>query len=222
MHDRIIALYEDHAAEHDRQRRRGLTEAELMDDAWMDRAFMEKTWLDRFLAQLPAGGSILDIGCGSGHPVARYMIGRGYAVTGVDSSPSLITVARGRFPAGKWIVADMRDLDIGKRYDGLIAWHSFFHLSHTDQREMFARFAAHAAPGAALMFTSGPEHGEAIGEWMGDPLYHASLDADEYRALLDAHGFDVVAHRANDPDCGGATVWLAQNRDGAANHAKRA
>lgn len=202
MHDRIVGLYEDHAAELDRQRRRGLTEAELMDGAWMEHAFMEKAWLDRFLAVLPAGGSILDIGCGSGQPVARYMFGRGYAVTGIDSSPSLIALARGRFPAGKWIVADM------------IAWHSFFHLSQADQRRMFAHFAAHAAPGAALMFTSGPEHGEAIGEWMGEALYHASLDAGEYRELLDKHGFDVVAHRANDPDCGGATVWLAQDRDG--------
>lgn len=37
---------------------------------------------------------------------------------------------------------------------------------------MFPVFAAHAAPGAVLMFTSGPTAGEAIGEWEGEPLYH--------------------------------------------------
>ena len=41
---------------------------------------------------------------------------------------------------------------------------------------MFPRFAAHAQPGAPLMFTSGSEAGEAIGEWQGEPLYHASLE----------------------------------------------
>ncbi len=81
-----------------------------------------------------------------------------------------------------------------------------------DQRRMFARFAAHAAPGAALLFTSGPAVGEAIGTFEGEPLYHASLDRDEYRRLLDANGFDVAAFLADDAECGGHTVWLAVAR----------
>jgi hypothetical protein len=63
-----------------------------------------------------------------------------------------------------------------------------------------------------LLFTSGPAHGEAIGSFGGEALYHASLDEAEYRALLDANGFDVVDHRIEDPECGGHTVWLAQAR----------
>jgi hypothetical protein len=62
------------------------------------------------------------------------------------------------------------------------------------------------------MFTSGPSHGEAIGTLEGEPLYHASLDPAEYRELLDTHGFDVVRHVAEDPECGGHTVWLARLR----------
>ena len=60
------------------------------------------------------------------------------------------------------------------------------------------------------MFTSGPAHGEAIGSFAGEPLYHASLDPSEYRSLLDRNGFDVVSQVAEDPACGGHTVWLAQ------------
>jgi len=48
-----------------------------------------------------------------------------------------------------------------------------------------------------------------MGSFAGEPLYHASLDRDEYRALLNANGFDVVAHVAEDPTCGRRTVWLA-------------
>ena len=62
------------------------------------------------------------------------------------------------------------------------------------------------------MFTSGPSFGEAIGTFEGEPLYHGSLDPAEYRALLDEQGFDVVAHVADDPGCGGHTIWLAQQR----------
>jgi hypothetical protein len=89
---------------------------------------------------------------------------------------------------------------------------SFFHLRMDDQRAMFPRFAAHAAPGAPLMFTSGPAQGEAIGSFAGEPLYHASLDPAEYERLLVANGFAMRAYLENDPDCGEHTVWLAQYR----------
>jgi hypothetical protein len=145
-----------------------------------------------------------------GEPVAAYLIALGAHVVGFDSSPSLIALARERYPSQQWVVGDMRRLDLGRRFDGLLAWHSFFHLSPEDQAPMFARFAAHARAGAALMFTSGWARGEAIGEWQGEPLYHGSLDTSEYRALLEANGFAVIDHRVQDPECGHATIWLAR------------
>jgi len=194
--DRIIALYEAHARRWDEDRGRTL---------------FEKPWLDRFAELLPEGGAVLDIGCGSGEPIARHLIAGGYRVTGIDSSPTLIGLCRSRFPHAEWRVADMRSLSLGPRFDGMLAWDSFFHLTPDDQRSMFAVFRAHAAAAAALMFTSGPRAGEAIGSYQGEPLYHSSLDPDEYAALLRRHGFEIAAHRAEDPDCGGHTVWLARS-----------
>lgn len=63
------------------------------------------------------------------------------------------------------------------------------------------------------MFTSGDEEGVRIGEWQSEPLYHASLARDDYRALLAANGFDLIRNETRDPQCGGATVWLARCRD---------
>jgi SAM-dependent methyltransferase len=195
MHDRIIGLYEDTAADFDEARSREL---------------LERPWLDRFAASLPPGGSVLDIGCGMAEPMAAYLIGLGFQVTGIDSSPAMIALCRARFPEAEWIVGDMRGLELNRRFDGLLAWHSSFHLAPADQRALFPRFAAHLDPGGVLMFTGGDEAGERIGEWMGEPLYHASLAPKEYEALLDAKGFSVLDYRPRDPECGGATVWLAQ------------
>ncbi|RYE72982.1 MAG: class I SAM-dependent methyltransferase, partial [Hyphomicrobiales bacterium] len=127
-----------------------------------------------------------------------------------DSSAPLIALCRERFPQQDWLVADMRELALGRRFDGLIAWDSFFHLTPDDQRRMFPLFRQHTREGAALLFTSGPGHGEAIGSFEGEPLYHGSLDPAEYRARLDTNGFAVVEHVVEDPDCGGHTIWLAQ------------
>lgn len=157
---------------------------------------------------------MLDIGCGSGEPIAAYLLRAGRPLTGIDSAPSLIELCRQRFPDQHWLVADMRRLDLGTRFGGIIAWDSFFHLSREDQRAMFAVFAAHALPGAALLFTSGPADAEAIGSFGGEALYHASLDGTEYRQLLAVHGFQVLDNITKDPDCGGHTVWLARRAVG--------
>lgn len=194
--DEIRGLYERHADAWDLNRR-----GELI---------LEKDWMTRFCALLSPEASVLDIGCGSGQPIARHLIERGFAVVGVDSSPTLISKCRRRFPAAHWIVGDMRELSLGRQFDGLIAWDSFFHLVHEDQRSMFAIFRAHAKRGAALLFTSGTGHGEAMGSFQGEALYHASLSSAEYRELLQSNGFNVIGHVINDQKCGGHTVWLAQ------------
>jgi SAM-dependent methyltransferase len=172
----------------------------------------ERAWIERFADMLRRGATVLDIGCGSGEPIARCLAGRGHPITGVDGSPEMIALFRANLPGETVEVADMRCLKLDRRYGGLIAWDSFFHLAPHDQRMMFPIFRDHCEPEAALLFTSGPAFGEAIGTLEGKPLYHASLDPDEYRLLLDRNGFDVVAHVAEAPDCGGHTVWMARQR----------
>ncbi|BBZ40217.1 class I SAM-dependent DNA methyltransferase [Mycobacterium conspicuum] len=191
----VIDLYQRHAAAWSRDRGEDL---------------FERAWLDRFLELLPRDPTVLDLGCGCGVPIARYLIERRCRVTGVDGASAMIAMCEQRFPANEWLVADMRTLRLDRGFDGIIAWDSFFHLSQSDQRQMFAIFKRHAAAGAALMFTSGPSAGEAVGSYRGEPLYHASLDGAEYRALLHDAGFNVVTHVVEDPSCGLRTIWLAQ------------
>lgn len=192
--DTVLDLYERHARDYDGDRSRSL---------------LERAWLDRFLIHVRPGGTLLDVGCGMGEPIARYFIDRGFSVVGVDGSPGMIELCRTRFPDAEWIVADMRKLDLHRRFDAILAWDSLFHLAMDDQRGMFPRLAAHAQPGAPLMFTSGPAEGEAVGGYRDEPLYHASLAPAEYQRLLATNGFTVREFAAEDPQCAGHTVWLA-------------
>ncbi|MGH8141908.1 MAG: class I SAM-dependent methyltransferase [Steroidobacteraceae bacterium] len=112
--DEVVALYERHAHYFDANRRRN--------------PFVKKAWLDRFSSLLAPGASVLDIGCGHGEPIARYLIELGLNVRGVDSSPTLISLCRARFPGRPWLLADMRALALENKFHGLVAWDSFFHL----------------------------------------------------------------------------------------------
>lgn len=197
--DRTRQVYRDHATAFDRLR---------------TRALFERGWLDRFAAALPAQGEVLDLGCGAGDPIAAYLIGRGLHLTGADAAPEMIALARARLPLGEWIVADMRGLALGRQFDGIVAWDSFFHLEPDDQRAMFPVFAAHLKPGGALLFTSGPEATEGVGHVSGHEVYHASLSPAEYAARIEAAGLVVRAFFADDPDCDLHSVWLARKPGG--------
>jgi predicted TPR repeat methyltransferase len=194
--DRIVGHYEKHAVAWDADRR---------NSGWND-----QRWHDRFVEALPKFSRVLDLGCGGGIPVARNLAAHAVRVTGVDSSPTMISLCRSRLPQHEWMVADMRSLSLKRSFNGVLAWDSFFHLKPDDQHLMFAVFAAHAEKTTMLMFNTGPAFGEGAGSYRGDPLYHASLDSDEYGRLLAANGFEIVDHVVEDPKAGGRTVWLAR------------
>lgn len=198
--DRVAAVYDSYGRAWDSDR-----QAEHRDDGYP----FEHHWLERLVSLLSAASTILDLGCGGGIPVAKYLIRRGFQVTGVDASSTMIQLWRARFSPHRAILADMRQLELHERFNGIIAWDSFFHLPQDDQRAMFLTFALHAAPSAVLLFTSGNSLGEAVGSLRGEPLYHASLDSREYESLLAENGFVMLDHVVDDPQCH-RTVWLAQ------------
>jgi len=195
MPDRIAEHYERHAHAFDAARNKDL---------------VEKAWLERFLSGVPKGGQILDLGCGAGEPIARYLIDRDRRLTGVDVSERMITLARTRFGRHRWICVDMRSVEFEGPFDGVIAWDSLFHLRPEEQAEMVVKAAAWLAPGGALLFNSGSSRDVTIGCQFGEKLYHASLAPGDYRALFVMHGLIEVAFNPQDDTAGGRAIWLAR------------
>jgi SAM-dependent methyltransferase len=170
----------------------------------------EKAYLNDILEHLPTDARVLDLGCGDGKPILEYFINHGINVLGVDASALMIELAKANFPATRFLIKDMRKLDLDEKFDAIIAWHSFFHLPADDQSNMFTVFKRHVKANGILLFTSGTERGEVWGMNGGENLFHASLATAEYQDLLQANQFEVIRHQINDPDCGGANVWMAK------------
>lgn len=187
--------------------------AELWKQSRLPGVRLERAWLDRLCEQLDPQAQVLDVGCGHGQPLGAQLLADGFDVWGIDRAPSLIEAARAALPAGQWRVADMTSFDLGRVFGGIVMWHSLFHLTATEQRQVFPLLAGHAEPGSVLLFTAGPSAGTSNGEFGGDDLAHYSLDPAEYESLLAEANFTVLDYRETDPDCGGATVWFAKQRE---------
>jgi SAM-dependent methyltransferase len=175
-----------------------------------NRSLWEEPALLATVAGRTPGLSVLDLGCGSGQPIAEWYVARGDRVTGVDGAAVMIAEIRSRVPQAEAIHADMRGLRLGRRFDLILAFNSFFHLDPSDQRAMFPVFANHATPGARLLFPTGPAASEAVGRVGASPVYHASLDPDDYRKLLSENGFSVIWLRPENGLLKGHSVWLAE------------
>ncbi len=80
--------------------------------------------LEAFLDMLPAGGRLLDLGCGPGH-VARVMIEAGFGVDATDASPAMVAAARDAgVPARVATFDEIAGEDV---YDGVWANFSLLH-----------------------------------------------------------------------------------------------
>lgn len=177
-------------------------------DRERDRSVFERPHLEMVWNSAP-GPRVLDLGCGSGRPIATWFADQGAKVTGVDGAAAMISLFNRHLPDQRGIIADMRTLDLGETFDAVLAFNSLFHLAADDQHSLFPILARHCAPHARLFFTSGPEAGEAWGEAGGEQVYHASLAPKAYRALLRANGFSDITFQPNDPDCRGHSLWHA-------------
>lgn len=67
-------------------------------DSDRTKTLFERPWLDAFLGYVPEAGTVLDLGCGSGEPIAEYLIAQGRWVTGVDAAPGLVDLCASASP----------------------------------------------------------------------------------------------------------------------------
>ena len=181
---------------------------------WFDKNrnknLIEIEYLKIIIHNTQKGSNVLDLGCGTGEPLAKFFIENNYNLTGVDGSLKMVELCKKRFPDQRFIFCDMKELNLNQKFEVIIAWDSFFHLNKDNQRYMFKVFSSHTKLNGFLLFTSGPEESEVWSDNNGENLYHASLSEKEYRKLLKKYGFEVLKYKSCDPLCQEHTVWLAR------------
>jgi len=101
----------------------------------------------------PGAKTVLDLGCGTGRHAA-LLNAQGYAVTGVDLSEEMLTVARAAEPAGSFVQGDVRSVRLGRKFDVVL---SLFHVmsyqtTNADLRAALTTLREHLAPGGLFAF----------------------------------------------------------------------
>jgi cyclopropane fatty-acyl-phospholipid synthase-like methyltransferase len=184
-------------------------------DSWADPA--RHRMLDEFSARMASGARVLDLGCGAGVASTRMLASR-FVVTGVDFSEVQLEAARRNVPAASFIHADLAQIDFPpESFDGVTAFYSVIHVPRDEHGPLFERVARWLVPGGLFLATLGSgDDPDWMGEWLGQPMFFNSHDADTSRRLLKAANFELLIDEIIDtpePEGPASFLWiLAQRR----------
>ena len=151
------------------------------------------SWLARLDAVLAPGCRVLDLGCGPGVPTARRLAER-FDVTGVDISERQIEAAREAVPSGRFIIADMTDIEFSPAsFDAVVALYSLIHVPNEALPALLHRIHSWLAPEGLFLATFGTIDSEGVQpDWLGVPMFFAGHGPAANRTLLKEAGFGLL------------------------------
>jgi SAM-dependent methyltransferase len=172
------------------------------------------TALEDLASLLPREAAVLDLGCGAGVPVTRWLSDKGFAVTGVDVSARQLELARTYVPEATFIKADMTEVTFPPgSLDAVVAFYSIIHLPRTEHPALLGRIHRWLRPEGiflATMTLTDYEGRDDDWEGWGAPMVWSHYDGDTNVAMLREAGFGI---RYAEPRTGGGTgdeseTWL--------------
>ena len=175
--DRVRAGYDRIAAEY----------AELRDlDASLP-------FLQRLDADLAPGSLVLDLGCGAGVPVDRWLIDQGHRVIGLDISDAMLDLARRNVPEAEYRQCDMAALADGEfSVDAVVSFFAMFHLDRQQHRQLLCRIRSYLPVGGLLLVTTGRSDWEGEEDFLGVPMQWSHFDRAANRQLIAGSGMEIL------------------------------
>jgi SAM-dependent methyltransferase len=172
------------------------------------------TWVARLRERVPAGGAVLDLGCGCGVPLARNLAAAGYAVTGVDLSAVQVERARRLVPGARFLHADAARVRFPpSSFDAVVGLYALIHMPLEEQPPLLDRIGRWLRPGGWLLATTGHRAWTGTEDgWLGGdvPMWWSHADAPTYRTWIEQAGLTVVTEEVVPEGTGAHALFWAR------------
>ncbi len=178
-----------------------------------DRGHAERVlrYVDQVLTDVTAGSKILDLGCGTGHPIATHITRRGYTLIGVDESKAMLTIAQTTIPAVHLIQADIVEVQFAGSFAAAVAWDSLFHIQRRHHATILSKLYNTLDVGGKLLLSVGGSGSSGFtSEMYGHEFFYSAHDPEVTRRLLESAGFEIELWEADDPTSHGHVAVIAR------------
>lgn len=183
-------------------------------------------YVDSVVKGLQPGARVLDLGCGTGKPVVKYLVEKGFRVTGVDQSEKMLEIAKREVPEAEFIHGDMITVQLPTVFGAAIAWDSIFHVERRHHLGIFRAIANSLEPDGRFLLSVGGSDGAPsaedsvapddlaaegfTSEMFGHTFFYCGYAPRVTRGLLEAVGFEIEVWEIDDPTSRGHIAVIAR------------
>lgn len=157
--------------------------------------YQSKPLLLKFLRYLPKSSKVLDLGCGAGIPVSKFLADKGCKVVGIDFSDGMLKLARKNVHAAGFIKMNITKMKFKENsFDGAVSFYAIIHIPRKYHPKIYRNLHKMLKPGGVLFANaSGTSTWEETAkDYMGVPMFWSFYHPRITLKLIRKAGFQVI------------------------------
>ncbi|MEV4597081.1 class I SAM-dependent methyltransferase [Amycolatopsis sp. NPDC049253] len=150
------------------------------------------------VAVLPPGARVLDVGSGTGRPVAEDLTRAGHRVTGLDVSREMVRIAREQVPAAEFRHVDVREWESeAESWDAVCAFFPFLQMTRAETESVLGKIAGWLKTGGRFALITVPKDIEDVPlDFLGHAVRLTSFASGDLVERVRAAGLEVTGTRS--------------------------
>lgn len=162
--------------------------------------FQNQKYLEKFIEQISTGSIILDLGCGAGIPIDKFLAEYRYKVIGLDISEKQIELAKKNLPEQIFEVKDMSGLKENEyQVDAVVSFYAIFHTPKEQHEELFRKINSFLPENGLVLVTMGSSEWEGTEEdFHGAKMFWSHYGAEKNKEIVRQAGFEILFDEVDD------------------------
>ena len=151
--------------------------------------------ISKFTRIVPKDSKILDLGCGAGVPISKFLADTGYIVTGVDFADGMLKLARKNVPKARFVKMDITNLKFKPdSFDGAVSFYAIIHIPREKHSRIYKLLHKILRPQAIILLNaSGTDTWEEFTDnYMGVPMFWSFYNPKKTLGIIRNEGFKIL------------------------------
>ncbi|MBS3053431.1 MAG: methyltransferase domain-containing protein [Candidatus Aenigmarchaeota archaeon] len=159
--------------------------------------YVNDALLKLFAKHVKKGSKVLDLGCGAGVPIDRFLVKNGYKVTGIDFARNMLKAAKKNVPRARYIQMDMTKMKFRPdSFDVAVSFYAIIHVPKEKHAKLYKDLhKILKSDGIILVNASGHKKWEGYGDFIDTRMFWSHYAPAKTSGILKKSGFKILWHR---------------------------
>ena len=160
--------------------------------------YPNKGLLLKFIKHLPKNSRVLDLGCGAGIPISKFLVDNGHKVTGIDFANGMLRLAKKNVPKARFLRMDITKLKLNPNsFDGAVSFYAIIHVPRERHFRIYKSLHRILRDNAVILVNAGgnKEWEEVAEDYMGVPMFWSFYSPKITLSIIKNAGFEIFWSR---------------------------